>query len=85
MGDSEYDWALKAGGRGNAGRKLGAKRALNPQQVWAIRFSQLTSSNGESGVTAADVTTSGPDAIKQKHDSFVCIGFGDLLGTGVRP
>ena len=22
----------------NAGRKLGAKRALNPQQVWAVRF-----------------------------------------------
>ncbi|MDP4006824.1 hypothetical protein Q8W67_25960 [Methylobacterium sp. NEAU K] len=22
----------------NAGRKLGAKRALKPQQVWAIRF-----------------------------------------------
>ena len=38
MGRSEFD----PGGRGrppwNAGRKLGAKRALKPQQVWAIRF-----------------------------------------------
>src|SRR5918992_506853 len=37
MGYSEYD--LGAGDRRpwNTGRKLGAKRALKPQQVWAIR------------------------------------------------
>jgi integrase len=38
MGHSEYDPA--AGGRRawNVGRTVGAKRALKPQQVWAIRF-----------------------------------------------
>ncbi|CAA7627288.1 tyrosine-type recombinase/integrase [Magnetospirillum sp. SS-4] len=35
MGHSEYDPGAKAW---NAGRKIGAKRALKPQQVWAIRF-----------------------------------------------
>jgi site-specific recombinase XerC len=38
MGHSEYDPALRARRPWNAGRKLGAKRALKPQQVWAIRF-----------------------------------------------
>jgi integrase len=38
MGRSEYDPALRARRPWNAGRKLGAKRALKPQQVWAIRF-----------------------------------------------
>jgi integrase len=38
MGHSEYD--PDAGNRRpwNAGRKIGAERALKPQQVWAIRF-----------------------------------------------
>ena len=37
MGKSEFD---PAGDRPawNAGRKVGAKRALKPRQVWAIRF-----------------------------------------------
>jgi len=30
--------ALKTGRSWNAGRTIGAKRALKPQQVWAIRF-----------------------------------------------
>ena len=38
MGHSEYDPAAKERRPWNAGRKLGAKRALKPQQVWAIRF-----------------------------------------------
>ncbi len=38
MGHSEYDPAFKNRRPWNAGRKLGAKRALKPQQVWAIRF-----------------------------------------------
>src|ERR1700736_1034114 len=38
MGHSEYDPAPKERWPWNAGRKLGAKRALKPQQVWAIRF-----------------------------------------------
>ncbi len=38
MGHSEYDPAAKDRRPWNAGRMLGAKRALKPQQVWAIRF-----------------------------------------------
>ncbi len=38
MGRSEYDPGFKDRRPWNAGRKLGAKRALKPQQVWAIRF-----------------------------------------------
>ncbi|MDR7039720.1 integrase [Methylobacterium sp. BE186] len=38
MGHSEYDPAFKDRKPWNAGRKLGAKRPLKPQQVWAIRF-----------------------------------------------
>jgi len=38
MGHSEYDPATSDGRAWNAGRRLGAKRPLKPQQVWAIRF-----------------------------------------------
>ena len=38
MGHSEYDPGIKDQREWNAGRKTGAKRALKPQQVWAIRF-----------------------------------------------
>ena len=38
MGHSEYDPGVRARTPWNAGRKLGAKRALKLQQVWAIRF-----------------------------------------------
>ena len=38
MGHSEHDPAFKDRRPWNDGRKLGAKRALKPQQVWAIRF-----------------------------------------------
>jgi hypothetical protein len=38
MGHSAHDPAVKGRPAWNAGRKLGAKRALKPQQVWAIRF-----------------------------------------------
>ena len=38
MGHSEYEPAAKDRRPWNAGRLLGAKRALKPQQVWAIRF-----------------------------------------------
>jgi site-specific recombinase XerC len=37
MGHSEHDPAVKDRRPWNGGRKLGAKRALKPQQVWAIR------------------------------------------------
>jgi len=38
MGHSEYDPGIKDRSPWNAGRKIGTKRALKPQQVWAIRF-----------------------------------------------
>jgi integrase len=38
MAHSEYDPASRERRAWNAGRKLGAKRALKPQHVWAIRF-----------------------------------------------
>jgi integrase len=38
MGHSEYDPGVKVRRPWNAGRRQGAKRALKPQQVWAIRF-----------------------------------------------
>lgn len=38
MGNSEFDPAILERRPWNAGRMVGAKRALKPQQVWAIRF-----------------------------------------------
>lgn len=38
MGMSEFDPAAREQRPWNAGRKIGAKRALKPRQVWAIRF-----------------------------------------------
>ena len=38
MGHSEFDPAAKDRRAWNAGRKVGSKRALKPQQVWVIRF-----------------------------------------------
>jgi integrase len=38
MGQSEYDPGADERPAWNVGRKLGAKRALQPKQVWAIRF-----------------------------------------------
>src|SRR6202045_2520087 len=38
MGHSEFDPAAKERRPWNAGRTVGAKRAMKPQQAWAIRF-----------------------------------------------
>jgi integrase len=38
MGHSEFDLAVKDRHPWNAGRMIGSKKALKPQQVWAIRF-----------------------------------------------
>ncbi|MDH6233145.1 site-specific recombinase XerC [Mesorhizobium soli] len=38
MGLSQYDPAVQARRAWNAGRTVGAKRALKPRQIWAIRF-----------------------------------------------
>lgn len=38
MGRSAFDPGAKGSKPWNAGRRIGAKRALKPQQVWAIRF-----------------------------------------------
>jgi site-specific recombinase XerC len=38
MGLSQYDPASQERRAWNAGRRVGAKRALKPRQIWAIRF-----------------------------------------------
>jgi site-specific recombinase XerC len=38
MGMSQYDPGAQERRAWNAGRKVGAKRALKPRQVWAVRF-----------------------------------------------
>jgi hypothetical protein len=38
MGLSEFDPAVRDRVSYNAGRKVGARRALNPRQIWAVRF-----------------------------------------------
>jgi hypothetical protein len=38
MGHSEFDPAIRDRRPWNVGRMVGAKRALKPQQVWAVRF-----------------------------------------------
>ena len=38
MGQAEHDPGAKDKKAWNAGRKPGAKRALEPKEVWAIRF-----------------------------------------------
>lgn len=38
MGTSEYDPIATGRRAWNSGRRVGAKRALKPRQVWAIRF-----------------------------------------------
>lgn len=38
MGKSEYDPGVQGARAWNAGKLIGAKKALKPQQVWAIRF-----------------------------------------------
>jgi integrase len=38
MGHSKYDPGAEDRRPWNAGRKIGAKRPLKPQQIWAIRF-----------------------------------------------
>jgi hypothetical protein len=38
MGHSEFDPASGERRPWNAGKMVGARRALKPQQVWAIRF-----------------------------------------------
>jgi len=40
MGLSEFDPAARERISWNAGRKVGAKRALKPRQIWATRFQQ---------------------------------------------
>lgn len=38
MGLSEFDPAARERVSCNAGRKVGAKRALKPRQIWTVRF-----------------------------------------------
>lgn len=41
MGHSQYDPVLQERRAWNAGKKVGAKRALKPRQIWTIRFSWI--------------------------------------------
>jgi len=38
MGYSEFDPAARERPAWNAGRKVGAKKALKPRQIWGVRF-----------------------------------------------
>ena len=38
MGHAEFDPPIRESRSWNAGRMVGAKRALKPQQVWVMRF-----------------------------------------------
>jgi hypothetical protein len=59
MGHSEYDPVAKERRPWNAGRKLGAKRALTAQQVWAIRFGLIGSAGFEIGRCSISRSTAG--------------------------
>ena len=77
MGHSQYDPMGKARRSWNAGRTVGAKRALKPQQVWAIRFwldSQGRLRDGALFDLAIDSKLRGCDVVRVK--------IGDLVSGG---
>jgi len=75
MGLSEFDPAVRERVSWNAGRKVGAKRALKPRQIWAIRFFL-----DQHGCTrdralfdlAIDSKLRGCDLVKIKISDIVC-------------
>jgi integrase len=77
MGHSEYDPAARERRPWNAGRIVGAKRALKPQQVWAIRFwldRELRLRNRAMFDLAIDSKLRGCDVVK--------VEIGDLVSGG---
>jgi site-specific recombinase XerC len=77
MGHSEYDPAAKDLRPWNAGRKIGAKRALKPKQVWAIRFwldREQRLRDRAMFDLAIDSKLRGCDVVKIKIGEIVCGG-----------
>lgn len=77
MGLSEFDPAARERGVWNAGRKVGAKRALKPQQVWAVRFFLDQNRRLRDRVLsdlAIDSKLRGCDLVKIKIGDLVCNG-----------
>lgn len=77
MGHSEYDPGARERRPWNAGRKIGAKRALKPQQVWAIRFwldRERRVRDRAMFDLAIDSKLRGCDVVKIKIGELVCGG-----------
>ena len=75
MGLSEFDPAARERGSWNSGRKVGAKRALKPRQIWAIRF--FLDQHGRTRDRALfdlaiDSKLRGCDLVKIKIGDIVC-------------
>ena len=75
MGLSEFDPAARERVSWNAGRKIGAKRALKPRQIWAIRF--FLDQHGRTRDRALfdlaiDSKLRGCDLVKIKIGDIVC-------------
>ena len=75
MGLSEFDPAARERVSWNSGRKVGAKRALKPRQIWAIRF--FVDQHGRTRDRALfdlaiDSKLRGCDLVKIKIGDIVC-------------
>ena len=77
MGHSEFDPAAKERRPWNAGRIVGVKRALKPQQVWAIRFWL----DHERRLRARAIFDRAIDS-KLRGCDVVKVKIGDLVGGG---
>ena len=77
MGHSQYDPGAKDRTPWNASRKIGAKRALKLQQVWAIRFwldRERRLRDRAMFDFAIDSKLRGCDVVKVKISDLVCGG-----------
>lgn len=75
MGYSEFDPAAKERPAWNAGRKTGAKRALKPRQIWAVRFFLDQNRRVRDPALfdlAIDSKLRGCDLVKMKIGDIVC-------------
>ena len=77
MGRSEYDPRVRGARAWNAGKLVGAKKALKPQQVWAIRFMLDREQRVRDRALfdlAIDSKLRGCDVVKIKIGEIVCGG-----------
>ncbi|MCE7795374.1 tyrosine-type recombinase/integrase [Sphingobium sufflavum] len=75
MGYSEFDPAAKERPAWNAGRKVGAKKALKPRQIWAVRFFLDQNRRVRDRALfdlAIDSKLRGCDLVKMKIGDIVC-------------